>query len=62
MYEATAPLLRDWDYRCLRRVGREWTIDVLFRSDRPLDNVLLVPVERVEELLDLLRQPDRERP
>jgi FkbM family methyltransferase len=60
--EGTAPLLRDWDYRCLRREGREWTIDVLFRSDRPLDNVLLVPVERVEEILDLLGQTERERP
>jgi FkbM family methyltransferase len=59
--EATAPLLRDWNYRCLRRDGHEWTVDILFRSDRPLDNVLLVPAERVEDLLDLLRQTDRER-
>jgi FkbM family methyltransferase len=59
--EATAPLLRDWDYRCLRRDGRDWTVDILFRSDRPLDNVLLVPVERVEEILDVLQQTDRKR-
>jgi FkbM family methyltransferase len=58
--EATAPLLRGWEYRCLRRGGRDWTVDVLFRSDLPLDDVLLVPVERVEEVLHLLRQTDRE--
>jgi FkbM family methyltransferase len=59
--EATAPLLRDWDYRCLRGDGPDWTVDTLFWSGRPLDDVLLVPVERVEEVLDLLRQTDRER-
>ncbi|SFL57975.1 FkbM family methyltransferase [Geodermatophilus ruber] len=58
--ETTAPLLRDWDYRCLRRDAREWTVDHLFRSNRPLDNVLLVPAERVEEMIGLLRQTDRE--
>jgi hypothetical protein len=52
---ATARLLHDWDYRCLRRDGRDWTVDDLFRSDRPLDNILLVPAERVAEVLELLR-------
>jgi hypothetical protein len=37
-------------------------VDILFRSHRPLDDVILVPVERVEDLLDPLRRADRECP
>jgi FkbM family methyltransferase len=61
--EITAPLLREWDYRCLRRDRRpdgwEWTTDIRFRSHRPLDNVVLAPAERVRETLDLLRRAER---
>jgi FkbM family methyltransferase len=52
--DATEPLLRDWDYRCLRLRNGTWQSQTRFDSDRPLDDVILVPRERQIEVIELL--------
>lgn len=51
---AVAPLLGEWEYRVLRHAEGGWRVGSRFWSDRPLDDVVLVPAERVDEVLDLL--------
>jgi FkbM family methyltransferase len=57
--DATTPLLRQLDYRCLRRGPTGWITDARFRSDLPFENVLLVPEERADELVDPVRRTVR---
>lgn len=55
--KATAPLLRAWNYRCLRRVQQHtWIVDDLFRSRLPLEDVVLVPEEDAAEVVDLMQR------
>lgn len=50
----TGPLLRDWDYRCLRKDPSGWVLLDDLISDKPLDDMILVPAERVDEVVTLL--------
>jgi FkbM family methyltransferase len=52
--DATEVLLREWDYRCLRLTNGTWHSQTRFDSDRPLDDLILVPRERQTEVIDLL--------
>jgi FkbM family methyltransferase len=51
---AVTPLLRDWDYRCLQFAGSAWQTTMDFTSDNELDNLVLVPAERVDEVRAVL--------
>jgi FkbM family methyltransferase len=51
---ATERMLREWDYRCLRLRNGTWQSQTRFDSDRPLDDLVLVPHERQFEVIDLL--------
>jgi FkbM family methyltransferase len=50
----TAPLLRAWEYRCLRRRGDRWVAASFLDSELALDDVVLVPAERQTEVIELL--------
>ncbi|MCW2881847.1 MAG: methyltransferase, FkbM family [Sphaerisporangium sp.] len=50
----TAPLLRDWEYRCLRQRDGRWVAATCVESELPLDDVVLVPAERQAEVMELL--------
>jgi FkbM family methyltransferase len=52
--DATETLLREWDYRCLRLRNGTWQSQTRFDSDRPLDDLILVPLERQVEVIQLL--------
>jgi hypothetical protein len=52
--DATQTLLHDWDYRCLRLKNGTWHAQSRFDSDRLLDDLILVPRERQNEVIDLL--------
>jgi FkbM family methyltransferase len=52
--DVTEKLLRDWDYRCLRLRSGRWQSQTRFDSDRPLDDLILVPRERQLEVIELL--------
>ncbi|HEY0487309.1 MAG TPA: FkbM family methyltransferase [Mycobacteriales bacterium] len=48
---ATAGVLRDLDYRCLRYTAAGWSAGDEFASPRPVDDLVLTPRERVAEVL-----------
>lgn len=51
---AVTPLRCDLDYRSLRFVGGAWQTTTDFTSDKELDNLVLVPAERVDEVRGVL--------
>jgi FkbM family methyltransferase len=48
---ATADLLHDLDYRCLRCTPSGWSASDEFASPRPVDDLVLAPRERVPDVL-----------
>lgn len=53
---AVTPLLADWDYRSLQMVDGRCRTGREFTSDKPLDDLVLVPAERQAEV-ELLMAP-----
>jgi FkbM family methyltransferase len=51
---AVSGLLAEHDYRCLRFSAGTWMTTTRFASPRPVDDVLLVPDEKVADLLPAL--------
>jgi FkbM family methyltransferase len=51
---AVRPFLRAWDYRSMRLVDRAWQTTTEFTSDKALDNLVLVPAERHDEVRAVL--------
>jgi FkbM family methyltransferase len=51
---AVTPLLSAWDYRCLQYAGGTWHTTTDFTSDRELDNLVLAPSERADEVRTVL--------